>query len=65
MLLTDLEEALGRVKWDGVRLAGKVYSLSYTDDSPSSKGRKGDEEHDREIGRVFGGKRARVKHKQK
>lgn len=32
---------------------------------PSSKGRKGDEEHDREIGRVFEGKRARVKHKQK
>lgn len=23
---------MGRVKWDGVRLAGKVYSLSYTDD---------------------------------
>lgn len=23
---------MGRVKWDEVRLAGKVYSLSYTDD---------------------------------
>lgn len=23
---------MGRVKWDGVRLAGNVYSLSYTDD---------------------------------
>lgn len=32
MLLADLEEALRRVKWVGVRLAGKVYSLSYTDD---------------------------------
>lgn len=56
---------MGRVKWDGVRLAGKVYSLSYTDDvvllAKDEKGMRN------MIGRleVFGGKRARAKHKQK
>lgn len=47
--------------WSKIGREG-VLIVIYRRYSPSSKG---DEEHDREIGRVFGGKRARVKHKQK
>lgn len=50
--------------WSKIGREG-VLIVIYRRYNPSSKGRKGDEEHDREIGRVFGGKRARVKHKQK
>lgn len=33
MLLADIEEEMGRVKWRGVKLGkGRVYTLSYADD---------------------------------
>lgn len=50
--------------WSKIGREG-VLIVIYRRYSPSSKGRKEDEKHDKEFGRVFGGKRARVKHKQK